>query len=220
MKTAHARPRRGSGNRAAARTYDTGVDVFSAVVTLFLVMDPLGNVPLFLSVLKTVPPERRRFVLRREIVIAYIVLLLFLLAGNSLLQVLGLEQEAVSIAGGIVLFLIALRMIFPGEGVVSDASLEGEPFVVPLAIPLIAGPSTLATLLLLERAAQSSTVSLLVAVTIAWALSGVILLSSTFLYRVLGQRGLIAMERLMGMLLVMLAVQMLMDGVKAFMGRS
>jgi multiple antibiotic resistance protein len=190
------------------------MDLVSAVVTLFLVMDPLGNVPLFLSILKTVPPERRRLVLLREIAFAYIVLIGFMLAGNALLQFLGLRQEAVSIAGGIVLFLIALRMIFPGEGSPSGEALEGEPFVVPLAIPLIAGPSTLATVLLLERTAASSTGWLMLAVTIAWAVSGAILLSSTFLYRILGQRGLIAMERLMGMLLVMVAVQMLLDGLR------
>lgn len=183
-------------------------------------MDPLGNVPLFLSALKAVPPARRRRVLVRELVFAYLVLVLFLLMGNSLLRFLGLDQEAVSIAGGIVLFLIALRMIFPGQGSIAGDPLQGEPFIVPLAIPLIAGPSTLATLLLLQRTVPSSTMTLLLVVTLAWAVSGVILLSSTFLYRVLGDRGLIAMERLMGMLLVMVAVQMLMNGVGPFLQRT
>jgi multiple antibiotic resistance protein len=192
------------------------MDLLSAVVTLFLVMDPLGNVPLFLSVLKTVSPERRRFVLLREIGFAYLVLVAFLLVGDHLLRFLGLEQPAVSIAGGIVLFLIALRMIFPGEGGLTGPPLEGEPFVVPLAIPLVAGPSTLATLLLLQSAGPSSTGPLLLALTLAWALSGAILLFSTSLYRVLRERGLIAMERLMGMLLVMVAVQMLLNGLKVF----
>jgi multiple antibiotic resistance protein len=194
------------------------VDLFSAVVTLFLIMDPIGNIPLFLSILKTVSPERRRLVLVREIVFAYVVLLVFLLLGNYLLRFLGLEQETISIAGGIVLFLIALRMIFPAEAAAA-AEVEGEPFLVPLAIPLIAGPSTLAALLLLQRTAPTQTVSLFVAVTIAWALSGAILLSSTFFYRVLRERGLIALERLMGMLLVMVAVQMLLNGIKAFLTR-
>jgi multiple antibiotic resistance protein len=193
------------------------MELLSAVVTLFLVMDPLGNVPLFLSILKTVKPERRRLVLLREIGFAYVVLVTFLLAGEYLLRFLGLEQQAVSIAGGIVLFLISLRMIFPGEGSLAGPSLEGEPFVVPLAIPLVAGPSTLATLLLLQSTTPSSTGRLILAVTIAWAVSGAILMSSTFLYRVLRERGLIAMERLMGMLLVMVAVQMLLNGVRAFM---
>ena len=187
----------------------------SAVVTLFLVMDPLGNVALFLSVLKSVTPERRRIVLRREMAVAYVILVVFLLVGDSLLQFLGLEPEAVAIAGGIVLFLIALRMVFPSQGPLSEGTLEGEPFVVPLAIPLLVGPSTLATLLLLQSTASLSAASLTVAVTIAWAISAAILLSSTFLYRVLGERGLIAMERLMGMLLVMVAVQMLVNGVKS-----
>lgn len=196
------------------------VDVVSAVVTLFLIMDPLGNIPLFLAALRTVNPERRRRVLLREIGFAYLVLLAFLAFGGLLLELLHLDRDTISIAGGIVLFLIALRMIFPGQGSIAGDSLEGEPFIVPLAIPLIAGPSTLATLLLLQRTVPSSTMTLLLVVTLAWAVSGVILLSSTFLYRVLGDRGLIAMERLMGMLLVMVAVQMLMNGVGPFLQRS
>ncbi|MGH8637011.1 MAG: MarC family protein, partial [Burkholderiales bacterium] len=148
-----------------------------------------------------------------------LVLLACLFLGNSALDLLGLEQESISIAGGIVLFLIALRMIFPGEAGSGSEALEGEPFLVPLAVPLLAGPSALATLLLFQRSAPGQTGPLLLALTIAWALSGVILLSSTFFYRLLRQRGLIAMERLMGMLLVMIAVQMFMNGIKAFLAR-
>jgi multiple antibiotic resistance protein len=196
------------------------LDVLSAIVTLFLVMDPLGNVPLFLAVLKGVPPERRQRVLVRELLVAYVVLVVFLLIGGALLRFLGLGQEAVSVAGGIVLFLIALRMIFPDHGSLTEGGPEGEPFVVPLAIPLVAGPSTLATLLLLDRTAPGATLSLLVVVSVAWALTSAILLSSTFFYRMLGQRGLIAMERLMGMLLVMVSVQMLMDGIATFLHRQ
>ena len=192
--------------------------VLPAVITLFLVMDPLGNVPLFLSILKSVPPARRQKVILREIGIAYIVLILFLLMGNALLQFLGLRQEAVSVAGGIVLFLIAIRMIFPVEGGWTDNSPQGEPFIVPLAIPLVAGPSTLATVLLLKQTmADYSTVQMILIVSLAWAASGIILMSSTLLYRALGERGLIAMERLMGMLLVMVAVQMLMNGIATFL---
>jgi len=195
------------------------MNVFSAVVTLFLVLDPLGNIPLFLSVLKTVSPERRRKVLVREIAIAYLVLLLILFLGSYALQFLHLDPEAISIAGGIVLFLIALRMIFPREATSTIDSLEGEPFVVPLAIPLFAGPSTLATILLLRQSSPSHAGLLLLAITIAWALSGSILLASTFFYRVLGESGLIAMARLMGMLLVTVAVQMLLNGLKSFLTR-
>jgi multiple antibiotic resistance protein len=192
------------------------MELFSAVLTLFLIMDPLGNVPLFLSVLRAVPPERRRVVLAREVGLAYLVLLGFLFAGRSLTRYLHLQPETISIAGGIVLFLIALRMIFPDERGLIGETLEGEPFLVPLAIPLFAGPSTLAALLLLQRSVASN-LALLAAVTIAWAVSGGILLASTFFYRVLRPRGLVAMERLMGMLLVMIAVQMLMDGARPFL---
>ena len=191
--------------------------ISSAVLTLFLVMDPLGNIPPFLSVLKNVQPDRRRRVLIREVLIAYVVLLVFFFLGKRLLALLSLQQETISIAGGIVLFLIALRMIFPKEGGLFGETLEGEPFVVPLAIPLVAGPSALAVVLLLQQSEASVTWQLLLAVTIAWALSALILLSSTSLYRLLKQRGLVAMERLMGMLLVMIAVQMFMNGVSKFL---
>ena len=193
------------------------MDVSAAVVTLLLIMDPVGNIPPFLSILKTVPAERRRIVLLREILFAYGVLLVFLFFGTYLLRFLQLEQETLSIAGGIVLFLIALRMIFPREGGFAGEPLEGEPFLVPLAIPLFAGPSTLAALLLLQQSSPGDSTSLLIAVTIAWAIGGTILLSSTFFYRVLRERGLIAIERLMGMLLVMVSVQMLVNGLKTLL---
>ena len=191
--------------------------LISAVLTLFLVMDPLGNIPPFLSALKNVQPDRRWRILIREVLIAYVVLLVFLFLGKRVLALLSLQQETISIAGGIVLFLIALRMIFPQEGGLFGETLDGEPFIVPLAIPFVAGPSTLAVLLLLEQSDGNATGQLLLAVTIAWALTAAILLSSTLLYRLLKQRGLIAMERLMGMLLVMLAVQMFMNGVAQFL---
>jgi multiple antibiotic resistance protein len=194
------------------------MEIFSAAVTLLLIMDPLGNIPPFLSVLNNVVPERRRGILIREILIAYVVLLAFFFLGQYLLHLLRLREETISIAGGIILFLIALRMVFPLErNALADAP-EGDPFIVPLAIPLIAGPSTLAALLLL-RAGPNTATEVLLALTIAWAVSAVILLSSNLFLRLLKQRGLIAMERLMGMLLVMLAVQMFMNGVARFLKR-
>ncbi|MET0533650.1 MAG: YhgN family NAAT transporter [Steroidobacter sp.] len=193
------------------------MDFLSAVVTLFLIMDPLGNVPIFLSVLKQVAPERRRKVLVREVSIAYAVLLFFLLVGDRVLALLQIQQETISIAGGIVLFLIAVRMVFPQTGALSESS-EGEPLVVPLAIPLIAGPSTLATLLLL-RADTDSMFQLWLATTIAWVATAAILIAAPFFYRALGERGLVAMERLMGMVLVMISVQMFLNGVATFMAR-
>jgi len=188
--------------------------IFFNAITLLLIMDPLGNVPPFLSTLKHVQPDRRRKVLVRELLLSYIVLLVFLFLGKYLLRLLSLQEETISIAGGIVLFLIALRMIFPSDRVESD-TLAGEPFLVPLAIPLVAGPSTLASLLLLQST-SNNTLELWIAVTLAWTVTAVILLSSTILYRLLRERGLIALERLMGMLLVMLAVQMFINGLAKF----
>ena len=191
--------------------------IFFNAITLLLIMDPLGNIPPFLSALKPVEPERRRRILVREILIAYVVLLAFLFAGKYILRLLSLQEETVSIAGGIVLFLIALRMVFPRQDATRDA-LEGEPFIVPLAIPLIAGPSTLAALLLLQQQSTPNSIwQLFLAVTLAWLATAIILLSSTMLYRLLKERGLIALERLMGMLLVMLAVQMFINGLAKFM---
>lgn len=192
-------------------------DLFSIVVTLFLIMDPLGNVPVFLSVLKNVNPDRRRAIVIREVLIAYGVLLIFMLLGDHALRVLHIEQETVSIAGGIVLFLIALRMIFPQTGGGYGEPSDGEPLVVPLAIPLIAGPSAMASLLLLQRATPEGTVTLWMGMTIAWALTAAILIAAPFFYRILGERGLTAMERLMGMVLVMISVQMLLNGTSEFL---
>jgi small neutral amino acid transporter SnatA (MarC family) len=179
------------------------MDILTAALTLLLIMDPLGNIPVFMSVLHQLDPQRRHRVLIRELLISWAVLLVFLFLGQYLLQVLHLQQEAISIAGGIVLFLIALRMIFPPEGGIMGDLPEGEPLIVPLAVPLLAGPSTMA----------------LIALTVAWAITAAILLASTFIYRLLRQRGLIAMERLTGMLLVAVAVQMLLSGVADYVRR-
>ena len=169
--------------------------------------------------MNTVRPERRRKVLLRELAFAYLVLLACVFVGNLALRLLGLEEATISVAGGIVLFLIAVRMIFPGQTGNGRVVLDGEPFLVPLAVPFVAGPSTFAALLLLQRSAPGNTALLVRAMTIAWAVSGAILLSSVSLHQALGERGLIAMERLMGMLLVMIAVQMCMNGIKTFLAR-
>jgi multiple antibiotic resistance protein len=192
------------------------MEIIFTALTLLLVMDPLGNVPLFLAVLKDVDPQRQRPVLIREILIAYGVLLVFLFVGGYVLQLFGLRQEAISIAGGIILFIIVIRMIFPTEGGIVGESPEGEPFLVPLAIPLMAGPSTMASILLFKQSGSVTLLQLFAAVTLAWAVSAVILYSAPFLYKVLKVRGLVAMERLMGMLLVILSVQMFLDGITAF----
>lgn len=186
----------------------------SAFVLLFLVMDPFGNVPMFLSALQPVPSERRRRVVARELLIALAVLVLFLFAGASVLRVLGISQPSLSIAGGIILFLIALRMIFPQHGTVAE-DLDGEPFVVPLAIPFVAGPSAMASVMLLVSEAPARWPEWLAALLLAWGATAAILLLAPRLARALGRRGLVAVERLMGMVLTALAVEMFVRGLVA-----
>lgn len=191
----------------------------SAALMLFLIMDSIGNVPVFLSLLRHLPAARRRRVLARELLIALAVLFAFLFGGSYILAALQLKEEAVSIAGGIILFLIGLRMIFPTrEGIFGDMP-DGEPFIVPMAIPSIAGPSTMAVLMLLADRHPGRSVDWSIALLIAWGASAIVLFSATALYRVLGDRALSAIERLMGMLLVALSVQMFLDGLAIYLPR-
>ena len=184
----------------------------SAAVLLFFVMDPIGNIPLFLSALRPVAPARRLWVVGRELLIAYGLLVGFLFAGRPVLSQLGISEPALTIAGGIVLFLIAIRMVFPAaHGTLGEPS-DGEPFIVPLAIPYVAGPSALATVLLMTSRDPGRHIEWLVAVSAAWLASAAILLLGAKISDVLGDKGVTAIERLMGMLLVAAAVQMFLDG--------
>ena len=186
----------------------------SAVLLLFLVMDPLGNILLFVGALQNVPPQRRARVVARELLIAYAVLVLFLFTGEHLLRWLGISGQALSISGGIVLFLIALRMVFPSPDHSLAEHVSGEPLVVPLAIPYVAGPSTLATLMLLMSREPQRWPEWLLALTCAWLVSAAILVLGGRIGEFLGKRGLMALERLMGLLLVALAVQMSIEGLR------
>ncbi len=196
------------------------MSIASAAILLFLIMDPLGNIPVFLTLLKNLSASRRRIVLIRELVIALAVLLLFLYAGQWLLKLLHLRQESVSIAGGIVLFLIGIRMIFPpSEGIFGELP-DGEPFIVPMAVPCIAGPSTIAALMLIGSDNPGRLGEWTIALLIAWGATAVLLLGATTLYKALGERTLTAVERLMGMLLVAISVQMFLDGVKSYLAAA
>ena len=188
----------------------------SAALLLFLILDPLGNIPVFLGLLKPLPAHRRRIVLVRELLIALGVLLAFMWGGKYVLEAMHLRQESVSIAGGIVLFLIGIKMIFPSsEGMFGEVP-DGEPFIVPMAIPLVAGPSGMAAVMLLGSQDPGRMGDWTLALVLAWLGTAALLFSATFLYKVLGMRVLVAVERLMGMLLVAISVQMLLDGVATY----
>ncbi|HQC51090.1 MAG TPA: MarC family protein [bacterium] len=191
--------------------------ILSATILLLLVLDPLGNIPLFISALSKVPKRKRVRIILRESLIALLVLIFFLFFGKQILTTLYIDEPSLGIAGGVILFLIAIRMIFPVENVVSDDN--EEPFIVPLAIPLIAGPSAIATVLLFTAKEPQMWGKWLVAVCGAWAISTVILSASSVFNRFLGGRGLAAMERLMGMILATISVQMLMTGIAQFLAQ-
>ena len=188
--------------------------VFSAIFLLFLIMDPIGNVPLFLSTLKNVPIERRRKIIIRELFIALLVLLFFMFIGKYILQLLQIAQSSLGIAGGIMLFIIAIKMIFPGRGNLFHHSDSMEPLVVPLAVPLIAGPSAIAAVILMMAQEPSRWLEWTVALVVAWLIAGIILVSSEALGRRLGVRALLAIERLMGILLMLVSVDLILDGIK------
>ncbi|GAA0372568.1 YhgN family NAAT transporter [Bowmanella denitrificans] len=196
------------------------MDTWSAAIMLFFIMDPLGNLPIFMSVLKGIPSRRRRYIVARELLFSLAIMLLFLYSGQAVLDFLNVRQETVSIAGGIVLFLIAIRMIFPQPGGPVGHSSDSEPFLVPLAIPLVAGPSLLAALILIANQDPSRMTDWTIAAVSAWLASSAILMFSGLFHRLLGERGLTAVERLMGMILAMISIQMFLDGIAKYLEHS
>ena len=191
----------------------------SAFILLFLVMDPVGNIPLFAAALRAVPNWKRTRVVIRELLVALGVLIGFLFFGPASLRLMGISSAALEVGGAIVLFLIALRMVFPPDKAPKEGEMGPEPFIVPLAIPLIAGPGTIATLLLIigqQHATFAGKSVALAALLSAWAASAIILIAAVRLSNLLGERTMQALERLMGMLLVALSVQMAMTGVEKY----
>lgn len=189
----------------------------SAALMLFLIMDPFGNIPFFISSLKTVERKRHCAVILRELCIALCALMVFLFFGKSILSVLHISEPALTISGGTILLLIALRMIFPShKGVFTDDASD-EPFIVPLAIPYVAGPSAFASVMIIMNREPHRWREWLVALILAWFVTGSILLMSGLFLKILGKKVLTAIERLMGMVLVTMAIQMLMNGISEYL---
>lgn len=194
------------------------MNIFSAAITLLLVLDPIGNIPAFLAILSPVDAERRARIVLRESLFAFLILTLFLFAGQHILHGLNITPPALGVSGGIILFLIAIKMIFPPEtGAIPKERPLGEPFIVPLAIPLVAGPSALTTVTLLGSQAPHRNWEWFIALVIACSITMIILLFANQLRKLLGQKGLLAMERLMGMVLTTVAVQMFLNGLAAYL---
>ncbi len=191
------------------------MDLFAATALVVLVLDPLGNIPNFTAALACVPEARRRRVVIRELCFALGLMLAFLFGGRYLFDYLGIQSEALTVAGGIMLFLIAISMLFPPPERPHRGGESGvEPFIVPLATPLVAGPSALATLALL--AAKAGLMTAFLATVSAWGVSLVCLLAAPHIMKLIGQKGSRALERLMGMLLVIVSVQMILNGIRVY----
>lgn len=192
--------------------------IASAIFLLFLIMDPFANVPIFLGLLKNVPATRRRTIIIRELLIALLILLIFMFSGKYILQLLQISESSLGVAGGVVLFLISLKMIFSGSEDIFANTPEGEPLVVPLAVPLIAGPSAIAAVILIMANDPSRWMDWSVALLVAWGLVGVILIFSEKFSHHISHKAFAAIERLMGILLTIIAVDMILDGIKKAFG--
>jgi len=188
------------------------MDLMHIAVTIFLIMDPFGNFPVILSLLKDKQENEKFKIVIRELFFAVIVMFIFIFFGKSIMNFLGLKQESLSIAGGIILFLIAIKMIFPGN---EPMFKDNEIYLIPIAIPMIAGPSLLATLILFSS--QYTISNVLTAAFISWILSSIIILVSLKFSKLIPHRFFSAAEKLMGMLLIALSVQMLLDGIAKYL---
>lgn len=193
------------------------MDTISATILLIIIMDPLGNIPIFVSALSSVSPARRLRVLVRELLFALLIMLVFLIFGQTFCRLLHLQQEALLIAGAIMLFIIAIKMIFPPPDRQAEEAIKDEPFIVPLAVPMIAGPAVLATLMLLVSSQHGALTHWLLALFFAWLVTALILLASPLISKILQKRGAAAVERLMGIILVIISVQMFLDGLKNYL---
>jgi MarC family membrane protein len=195
-------------------------DLLSAAILLLLVIDPFGNVPLVVSTLQPVPRERRLRVVLRECLIAYVLLLAFMFGGHAFLTLMRLSETSLSIAGGVILFLIALKMVFSRhpEGVIGDA-VSGEPLIVPLAIPAIAGPSAMATVMLMASREPGRIETWVLALSLAMVVTTAVLAGAGRLQRLLGERVVRAFERLMGLVLTAVAIEMLLGGIRGFVAQ-
>jgi len=189
----------------------------SATILLILTTDPVGNIPLFISALQQVKPERRVFIITREVCISFTLLTLFLVFGKHFMRVLQLSDEALSVAGGVILLLIAINMIFPHHSSrMGDDEVKGEPFIVPIAVPLISGPSAMATVLLMSSRYPGRNLEWAGAIFLSMAVTYLVFLFSIRLQKLLGEHAITAMERLMGLVLTAISVEMLLGGVASF----
>ncbi len=189
----------------------------SAFILLLLVLDPLGSLPIFIGIMREVPKERRARVATREVGLAAIVLLAFMFFGDGFLSVMHLSERSLEVAGGVILLIIAIKMIFGSSGESAYGLEPGkEPFIFPLAVPLLAGPSAMATVLLLASRQPERIWDWIGALCAAMWVSGLTLLMADRIRRLLGDSVISAIEKLMGLVLTAIAVEMCLAGLKRY----
>jgi len=188
----------------------------SALVLLLLVLDPLGSLPIFIPIMRDVAPERRRWVAVREVGIAFVVLFAFMFFGHAFLQVMRLSERSLEVAGGVILAMVAIRMIFASGSMVYGIEEGREPLIFPLAVPLLAGPSAMATVLLLASRQPGRLLEGVGALVVAMLVSGAVLLAAGRIRRLLGDSVVAALEKLMGLVLTAIAVEMILAGLKRY----
>jgi MarC family membrane protein len=188
----------------------------SALILLLLVLDPLGSLPIFIPIMNTVPRERRYWVAAREVTIAFAVLFAFMFFGEAFLRVMRLSERSLEVAGGVILLMVAIRMIFSHEGGVYGTPEGKEPMIFPLAVPLLAGPSAMATVLLLASRQPERVMTWVAALTCAMAVSGAVLMLCDRIRRWVGDSVVSAVEKLMGLVLTAIAVEMILAGLKRY----
>ncbi len=188
--------------------------MLSISILLFLIIDPFGNMVIINSLLSDFNTKEKRIIVLRESAIATIILIASAFFGAKFIALIGLDESSMKLSGGIVLFLIALGMLFPSRRM-TEENLEQPPVVVPIAMPLIAGPSAISMVIIFSN--QVSSVIICSSILLVVLITTVILILSTYLMNVLGKSGALALERLMGMLLIMLSVQMILEGLYTFM---
>ena len=188
----------------------------SAFILLLLVLDPLGSLPIFIPIMRGVPPERRRMVAAREVGIAFAVLFAFMFFGDAFLRLMHLSERSLEVAGGVILLMVAIRMIFSAEGGVYGVPDGREPLIFPLAVPLLAGPSAMATVLLLASRQPTRVLEWVGALACAMAVSGLVLILCDRIRRWVGDSVISALEKLMGLVLTAIAVEMILAGLKRY----
>ncbi len=191
--------------------------LIESALLLFLVVDPFGNLPFVLAVLGNASlPEYRRAI-TREMLLAFLILLAFTFAGEQILGYLNIEQSSLVVAGGVILFLISLKMIFKSSAEIFEDRYRGNPLLVPIAVPALAGPSAMTTVMILRTQQQVPLEILLAALVMVFAVAWIIFLLGRGINAYLGPRGISALEKFMGLLLNLVAVNMMMQGIKGFL---